>query len=90
MLRIDEWAAGLTGMPDMWTGIQFDAAVTQFGTKIENLLEERDKDFKPVHTLDDLLADKKRAGGITPRDFALKMQAHGAMGRRKWVRPKPD
>lgn len=43
------------GMPDMWTALQFDRAVTMFGQWVEGKLMERDDDHNPKHTLRELL-----------------------------------
>jgi hypothetical protein len=62
LLGIREWAADLTGMPDdLWTPLQFDAAVSYFGNYVEGKLNEVDpKTGQHLHTLDDLLADPKQ------------------------------
>ena len=52
-------------MPDIWTPIQFDAAVSYFGTWIDNKLNEYDynkKPPKPKYNLKDLLSDSAQAG----------------------------
>jgi hypothetical protein len=44
-------------MPDTWTAIQFDGAVTKFGLWIENKLHELDETtHKPKYELQDLLS----------------------------------
>ncbi len=62
LLRISEWAARKLGMPyDWWTGYMLDAAVSLFGTWIENRLAEYDFNAKPSprpkYKLKDLLSD---------------------------------
>jgi hypothetical protein len=59
LLHIGVWAADLLGMPyDEWTPLQFDSAVTYFGTAIENKLHQlHPKTGKPLHRLEDLLGD---------------------------------
>lgn len=52
-----EWASSLIGIEDDWTPIQFDEAVVMFGQRIESMLEMRDKEGYPIHSLDELLAD---------------------------------
>lgn len=47
----------LVGVPDPWAAYQFDMAVAQFGTWVENKLQERDKAGKPKHALAGLLDD---------------------------------
>ena len=49
-----------TDLTDIWTPIQFDAAVSYFGTYVENKLHEYDYDKKPPkpkYNLKDLLSD---------------------------------
>ena len=55
MLRLSQWAARVTGMPDLWTAWQFDNAVLTFGRWVDNQLEERDESGRRVHTLRNLL-----------------------------------
>jgi hypothetical protein len=45
------------GVADPWAAYQLDLAVAQFGTWVENMLAERDKQGKPKHTLAKLLGD---------------------------------
>lgn len=55
-LQIDDWASRITGMPDMWTSLMFDTAVSVFGRHIEAKLGEIDEDTKePKWTLRQLL-----------------------------------
>lgn len=59
IVRVREWASQMMGFEDTWTPYQFDRAVVWFGIWVENHLAERDKQGKPIHTLDTLLdADK--------------------------------
>lgn len=88
LLNIREWAEELTGMPDLWTAIQFDAAVREFGVRIENLLNELDEDGKPVHRLQDLLAESQPVGVLSVKQFTAQMQARGAFGRKRIGKPQ--
>ena len=40
MLGISEWASHVTGMPDMWTALQFDNAIMVFGRWVEHEMTE--------------------------------------------------
>lgn len=45
---------------DLWTPLQFDSAVSYFGTWIDNMLKDYDYKAKRYkHSLHELLADKK-------------------------------
>lgn len=58
LLNIEQWASEMLGMPDMWTPMQFDAALSYFGGSIESKLQEFDpKTHKPRYRLKDLLSD---------------------------------
>jgi hypothetical protein len=50
---------------DPWAAYQLDVAVMEFGTWVENKLNERDSKGKPKHTLGKLLGES--AG---PREYA--------------------
>ena len=43
--------------PESWEAYQIDLCAFQLGRYIENKLEERDKQHKPIYRLEDLLAD---------------------------------
>lgn len=47
--------------PSDWTGWQFDNAVMFFGRWVEAHLEERDKQGKPVHKIENLLKPYREA-----------------------------
>lgn len=50
--------SAVIGVEDPWAAYQFDMAVAQFGTWVENRLAERDKDGKPKYDLAQLLGDE--------------------------------
>lgn len=55
----------MLGMPDIWTPIQFDAAVSYFGVWVDNKLQEYDYDKKPPrpkYDLKNLLSDRTDVG----------------------------
>ena len=55
----------MLGMTDIWTPIQFDAAVSYFGVWMDNKLQEYDYDKKPPkpkYDIKDLLSDNADAG----------------------------
>lgn len=57
ILGISQIGFRLTGMPDDWAAINFDLAVSWFGHYVEARLNEYDdKTHKPLHRLEDLLA----------------------------------
>lgn len=66
LLDIAAWASRLTGMPDIWTALQFDAAVSLFGNWMESKLAEVDysdpKHPRHPHTVDSLLNDTGQGG----------------------------
>lgn len=56
--RIADMVRARTGRDGWWEALQFDGAVTYFGTWCENKLNEYDPDAKRYrHTLEELLAD---------------------------------
>lgn len=58
-MNIRAWASTrLNGLDDIWTPLQFDAAVTLFGNWCEGELNKLDDAGKPVYTLEDLIQDK--------------------------------
>lgn len=59
LLNLDEWASNLIGMEDIWTPLQFNAAVSLFGNWIEGKLNQFDpKTGKALYELEDLLDDE--------------------------------
>lgn len=53
----------MLGMRDTWTALQFDAAVSLFGTWAENKLSEFDpKTGKHLYSVDDILSDEPLNG----------------------------
>lgn len=81
-MNLKAWASAILGMPDEWTALQFDAAVIYFGRRIENMLNEMDKEGKPKHKLEDLIKDGT-AGTMSGKDFIASMKANKAMGEKK-------
>lgn len=64
-------------MPDHWTPLQFDAAVSYLGNYISNKLEERDKNGERLHTLENLLGiprGKHRNDNDAMRDWLDRMR----------------
>lgn len=57
VLGIKRWASHILGLPDHATALSFDSAVMTFGVWAENRLSERDKEGRPIWTLDTLLSD---------------------------------
>lgn len=55
MLQISQWASEQTGLPDVWTAVQFDMACAWLGGYIESKVSELDEKGKPRHTLEDVL-----------------------------------
>lgn len=49
--------------PESWEAYQIDLCAFQLGRYIENKLEERDKQHKPIYRLEDLLADPQPGQG---------------------------
>lgn len=76
--------SGILGLdPRSWEAYQLDVATLQAGRYIENKLSERDKDGRPLHTLQEIL---------TPQRAESKATQYRSMSRpgiRK-VRIKPD
>lgn len=71
----------LIGIEDTYTAFEFDAAVTALGRYVDNKLEQRDKNLKPVYkNLDAVLAlqkkekvsKKKVKAGLGPPTFRRK------------------
>jgi len=55
-MEIREWSESLNGFDGWFTALQFDMAVTEFGSWVENKLMQHDKKSgKPLFKLDQLL-----------------------------------
>lgn len=80
------WLSPGSVLKDIWTPLQFDAAVSYFGTWIENRLSQIDDKGNPLYELENLLDD-------TVNDEASAMKAVKAMfGARKggWGEKSPS
>lgn len=86
LLGVRAWASERLGMPDFWTALQFDAAVSYFGNWIESRLNEFDPvTHKPRYTLQGLLAEEMKA--VTVHDWIDRMrQFKGVVGTVKVVK----
>lgn len=49
--------------PESWEAYQLDLVAFHTGKWVESKLEERDKKHKPIHKLEDLLAEPKEGEG---------------------------
>jgi hypothetical protein len=49
--------SSILGITDSWLAYQIDVVTLRLGTWVEGKLEERDKEGKRIHTLDELLRD---------------------------------
>lgn len=71
-------ATGASDWLDIWTPLQFDAVASQWGTYIENKLNQFDpKTGKALYSLQDLLDDRPRTLQTFMQRFA---QFPGVMG----------
>lgn len=67
----------ILGLRNSWIAYQFDNGVVTFGRVTESKLSERDKNGKPKHRLDRLLADRPDTRDGPPKISVGQLMALG-------------